>query len=85
LFTYKILPETFKLLFEALASFAAVLVLSAMIFWMAVKGRNIREEMVKRVETAVSRDAIISLAFLGFLVVFREGLKLPFSYAIFAN
>ncbi|MGQ9780901.1 MAG: FTR1 family iron permease [Nitrososphaeria archaeon] len=74
-FMYGILPETYKLLFEALTAFVAVTVLSSMIYWMAVKGRNIREEIEKRIETAVSRGAIISLAFLGFIVVFRESFE----------
>ncbi len=74
-FTYDALPETLKLLYEAVSAFVAVIVLSSMIYWMAVKGRSIREEMEKRVETATSRGAIISLAFLGFIVVFREGFE----------
>ncbi|MBX5328232.1 MAG: FTR1 family protein [Candidatus Bathyarchaeota archaeon] len=74
-FTYGILSETSKLLFEALAAFVAVAVLSFMIYWMAVKGRHIREEMEKHVERAASRSAIIGLSLLGFIVVFREGFE----------
>lgn len=74
-FAYGALSETSKLLFEAVAAFVAVSVLSSMIYWMAVKGRNIREEMEKRVESAASQGVIISLAFLGFIVVFREGFE----------
>lgn len=74
-FVYGILPETLKLLFEALTAFVAVLVLSSMIYWMAIKGRNIREEVEKRVETAASRSARISLSSLSFIVVFREGFE----------
>lgn len=74
-FTYGLLPETLKLLFEALTAFIAVLVLSSMIYWMALKGRNIREEMEKRVEAATSRSARISLSSLSFIVVFREGFE----------
>jgi len=74
-FTYGVLPETSKLLFEAVAAFVAVFVLSSMIYWMAVKGRNIKSEMEKRVEIVASRGAIIGLASLGFIVVFREGFE----------
>ncbi|MEM3459408.1 MAG: FTR1 family protein [Candidatus Bathyarchaeia archaeon] len=74
-FTYGILPDTFRLLFEALAAFIAVAVLSFMIYWMAVKGRHIREETEKHVERAASRSAIIGLSSLGFIVVFREGFE----------
>lgn len=74
-FAYGILPETLKLLFEALTAFVAVIVLSSMIYWMALRGRNIREEMEKRVETAASRSARISLSSLSFIVVFREGFE----------
>jgi len=74
-FTYGILSETSKLLFEAVAAFIAVAVLSPMIYWMAVKGRHIREETEKRVERAASRSAIIGLSSFGFVVVFREGFE----------
>jgi len=74
-FTYGILSETSKLLFEAVAAFIAVAVLSSMIYWMAVKGRDIREETEKRVERAASRSAIIGLSSFGFVVVFREGFE----------
>lgn len=74
-FAYGVLPETSKLLFEALTAFVAVSVLSSMIYWMAVKGRGIREEMEKRVETIMSQGAIVSLAFLGFIAAFREGFE----------
>ena len=74
--TYGILPETFKLLFEALTAFIAVLVLSSMIYWMALKGSShINQEIEKRVKIAASRSARISLSALSFIVVFREGFE----------
>ncbi|MGQ9551635.1 MAG: FTR1 family iron permease [Candidatus Bathycorpusculaceae bacterium] len=72
---YGILSETSKLLFETATAFVAVAVLTSMIYWMAVKGRRIREETEKRVERATSRRAIIGLTSLGFAVVFREGFE----------
>ncbi len=74
-FAYGLLPETSQLLFEATAAFVAVAVLSSMIYWMAVKGRNIRKEMEKRIDAIASRGAIIGLVSLGFIVVFREGFE----------
>jgi high-affinity iron transporter len=75
-FTYSILSETFKLLFEALTAFVAVFVLSSMIYWMAVRGRYIREEMEKRVKVAASLSTIVSLISLSFIVAFREGFEM---------
>lgn len=74
-FIYGILSETFKLLFEALTAFIAVVVLSSMIYWMASKGRRLREEMERKVEVAASRGTVVGLALLGFILVFREGFE----------
>lgn len=74
-FVYGALSETFQLLFEATTAFIAVAVLSLMIYWMAVKGRNIKKEMEKRVEAVMSRDTMIGLVSLGFIVIFREGFE----------
>jgi len=75
-FTYGILSETPKLLFEALTAFVAVFVLSSMIYWMAIRGRYIREEMEKRVEVAASLSSMVSLISLSFVVAFREGFEM---------
>jgi len=74
-FAYGTLPEAFQPLFEATSAFIAVAVLSSMIYWMAVKGKNIKSKMEKRIEAITSRGAIIGLASLGFVVVFREGFE----------
>ncbi len=42
---------------------------------MAVEEKNIKSEMEKRVESVASRGAIISLAFLGFIIFFSEGFE----------
>jgi len=72
---YGALPETSQLLFEAIAAFIAVAVLSSMIYWMAVKGKTIKSELERQVETLTSKGATIGLISLGFVVVFREGLE----------
>jgi high-affinity iron transporter len=75
-FTYEILSESFKLLFEALTAFIAVFVLSSMIYWMAIRGRYIREEVEKHVEVAASLSTRVSLISLSFVVAFREGFEM---------
>jgi len=74
-FVYGVLPEASQMLFEGTAAFVAVAVLSSMICWMAVKGRNIKKEMEKRIEAITSQGTIIGLVSLGFIVVFREGFE----------
>jgi high-affinity iron transporter len=73
--TYGLLPEASKLLFEALTALAAVFVLSSMIYWMAIRGRYIREEMERRVEAVTSLSTKVSLISLSFIVSFREGFE----------
>jgi high-affinity iron transporter len=72
---YGVLSEASQKLFEAVAAFAAVVVLSSMIYWMAVKGGSIKKEMEKRIEAITSRGTIVGLVLLGFIVVFREGFE----------
>jgi len=74
-FAYGILPEASQTLFEAVAAFVAVAVLSSMIYWMAVKGRYLRQEMEQRIEAITTRGAIVGLVSVAFIVVFREGLE----------
>ena len=74
-FVYGILPKSFQLLFEATAAFIAVIVLSSMIYWMAVKGRHIKKEMEQRIEAITTKGTIIGLVSISFIVVFREGLE----------
>jgi len=64
-----------QLLFEAIAAFTAVFVLSSMIYWMTIKGKRIKKEMEQRVEEIVTKGTILSLVLVTFIVVFREGLE----------
>lgn len=73
---YGILPKSFQQLFEATAAFVAVVVLSSMIYWMAVKGRHIKKEMEQRIEAITTKGTIIGLVSIAFIVVFREGLEM---------
>lgn len=61
-----------KELFEGLASYLAVIVLTSMIYWMATKGKNIKAEIESRVSKSIAPLALIGFTF---IVVFREGLE----------
>ncbi|MBS7634962.1 FTR1 family protein [Candidatus Bathyarchaeota archaeon] len=72
---YGVLPKILQLLFEVLAAFTAVIVLSCTVYWMAVKGKHIKQEVERRVEMTVRRGSTIGLMSLSFVVVFREGIE----------
>jgi high-affinity iron transporter len=72
---YGALPKPVQLLFEATAAFVAVGVLSSMIYWMATKGRLLKKEMERRIETIATRGALIGLTSVSLIVIFREGLE----------
>ncbi|ACS90767.1 MULTISPECIES: FTR1 family protein [Thermococcus] len=61
-----------KELFEGIASYLAVIVLTSMIYWMATKGKNLKAEIERKVGEAISSIALIVFTF---VVVFREGLE----------
>jgi len=69
------LSESFKPLFEGAAALIAVVVLSFMIYWMATKGRELKAEVERRVESIATRGAILGLISFAFVAVFREGLE----------
>ena len=62
-------------LFEGIASLTAVAVLTYMIFWMTEHSKNIRGELQDKIDVAVSRGELFSIASLAFVAVFREGLE----------
>lgn len=72
---YSAFDRLSQFLFEALASFIAVIVLSSMIYWMTVKGKSVKQEMEKRIEAITTKGAIVGLILVAFVVVFREGLE----------
>ncbi|NJE31355.1 FTR1 family protein [Thermococcus sp. 18S1] len=61
-----------KELFEGIASYLAVIVLTTMIYWMATKGKDIRAEIESKVSRSIAPLALIGFTF---IVVFREGLE----------
>ncbi|UCD91726.1 MAG: FTR1 family protein [Methanobacteriota archaeon] len=72
---YGSLSEPSKVLFEGVAALIAVGVLTTMIYWMAVKGKDIKKEMEERVGVVLKRGVMIAMISLAFVVVFREGLE----------
>jgi len=69
------LPESVKPLFEGIAALIAVAVLSFMIYWMATKGKELKTEVERRVESIATRGAAAGLVSFAFVAVFREGLE----------
>ncbi|WP_297518051.1 FTR1 family protein [Thermococcus sp.] len=59
-------------LFEGVASYLAVIVLTSMIYWMATKGKDIKAEIESKVSRSIAPLALIGFTF---IVVFREGLE----------
>jgi len=74
-YVYGSITGSTKALFEGVAAFLAVSVLSYMIYWMGTKGREIRMEVERRVENIVTRGSTFGLIFFSFIVVFREELE----------
>jgi high-affinity iron transporter len=72
---YGQLPTATRILFEGIAAIIAVSVLTSMIYWMAAKGRSIRREIEGRLETAATQGALLGVASVTFVLVFREGLE----------
>lgn len=69
------LPAGVDKIFEGVASITATIVLTYMIFWMANNAREIRSELHKKLEVAITKGNVISLSTLAFVSVFREGLE----------
>jgi high-affinity iron transporter len=72
---YGELSEVSEQLFEGVAALIAVAVLSTMIYWMATKGKELKAEVEKRVESLTTRGAVLGLVSFAFVAVFREGLE----------
>jgi high-affinity iron transporter len=62
-------------IFEGIAMFLAVGVLTWMIFWMAKQSANIRQHLQAQVDSAVTAGSALGLVLLTFVVVVREGVE----------
>ena len=72
---YGVLPSSLQTLFESIASFIAVLVLTSIIIWMAKIGGRIKEEIERKVEKAIRTGTKLAFLSTSFVVVFREALE----------
>jgi len=64
-----------KELMEAAGAFIAVPVLTSVIYWMATKGKNIKDEVEYKTRIALEKGSILPIVILGLIFVFREGLE----------
>ncbi len=62
-------------LFEAAASAVAVPILSYMVLWMQRQSRTLKAEIELRASAAISTGHLLTLAFLAFITVLREGIE----------
>lgn len=69
LHVYGQLMERSKALFEVTASLLAVVVLTYMIYWMAIHGRKIEKEVERKI---TSSKSILAVVFASFVFVIRE-------------
>ncbi|MFZ8849252.1 MAG: FTR1 family iron permease [Thermoproteota archaeon] len=72
---YGALSRSFQLLFEALAAYLAVAVLTTVILWMITKGKTIKKEIESKIEISITKGTMFALASFAFVVVFREALE----------
>jgi len=64
-----------KELVEAIGAFIAVPILTSVIYWMAKRGKRLREKVEREVETRITKKGALGILSLGFVFVFREGLE----------
>ncbi|MGB9729771.1 MAG: FTR1 family iron permease [Thermoprotei archaeon] len=74
-FVYSELSDVGADLFEVVAGFIAVPVLTFMIIWMAKNARKIRGELEERLQVFISRNYLIGIMILSLTTVAREGLE----------
>lgn len=72
---YGAMPSKIQMLFEAGAAWTATVVLSSVIYWMAVKAPSIKEIIEQNVTMLFSRREALGLSFFAFTVVFREAIE----------
>jgi high-affinity iron transporter len=69
------LPLVMRETIEGIAAFAAVIVLTWMLFWMRRQGRAIKGDLERGVDAALQGGSTMALAGLAFIAVVREGLE----------
>jgi len=66
---------TTEAIFEGFFGIVAASVLTYMVFWMAKNSKMIKGEIQEKIELSISRNKMIGLMVLSFVVVFREGVE----------
>lgn len=78
-FVFEMVNSEFKgtteAIFEGFFGIVAASVLTYMVFWMAKNSRMIKGEIQEKIELSISRNKMIGLVLLSFVVVFREGVE----------
>lgn len=69
------LPETAMNYIDVGFPLLAGLMIIHVMWWMHKNAKNIKSDLTKKVETALSRQSLISLTLIAFLAVTREGLE----------
>jgi high-affinity iron transporter len=72
---YGELEGTAEQLFEGGVAFAASVVLTYMIFWMAQNSKKIKGEVQEKIDVSISKGEMLGIAALSFIAVFREGVE----------
>jgi high-affinity iron transporter len=72
-FTVGALEGRSEQIFEGVAMFSAVAVLTWMIFWMRKQAVNIKRELEQKIEGAIAAGSAVGLASVVFFAVLREG------------
>ncbi len=62
-------------IFEGVAMFSAVLVLTYMVIWMKRQARNIKAHLEAQLQSALAAGSALAMASLAFIVVVREGIE----------
>lgn len=62
-------------LFEGTAAILAAGILTYMIFWMGKNARNIKDNLQKKVDVALSRGYLLGITGIAFIAVLREGIE----------
>lgn len=72
---YGSISESSQVLFEGIAALIAVTVLTWMIYWMASRGRTIKQDLEKEVEKIATSKMTYGLTAFTVVAVFREALE----------
>lgn len=62
-------------IFEGVAMFSAVLVLTYMVIWMKRQARNIKAHLEAQLQSALATGSVLAMASLAFIIVVREGIE----------